>query len=140
MGLKLKLHPNERLVVNGCIIRNNGHRKIELEIENRADLLRSSEMIDARDASTPVTRLCYKVQIALVSPAMRAGVLPDIRSRLAQLRKAMADSHGEELDAIMSLVEEGEFYAASRHLQAIVPYERQLLDLARRQQESEAAA
>lgn len=130
MGLKLKLNPNERLIVNGCILRNHGHRRLEIEIENRADVLRSSEMLDAESANTPVSRLCYKVQIALVSPAERKKLLPEILARLAQLSRAMP-SRKDELEAIATLVEERELYAASRRLQALIPYEARLLDIAK---------
>lgn len=130
MGLKLKLNPNERLIVNGCILRNHGHRRLEIEIENRADVLRSSEMLDADGAKTPVSRLCYKVQIALVSPTERKKLLPEITERLCQLGSAMP-SRREELAAIGELIGEGEFYAASRRLQALIPYEARLLEIAK---------
>lgn len=130
MGLKLKLNPNERLIVNGCILRNHGHRRLEIEIENRADVLRSSEMLDAESAKTPVSRLCYKVQIALVSTAERKKLLPEITERLAQLRSAIP-SQKDELVEIEGLVADGEFYAASRRLQALIPYEARLLEIAK---------
>ncbi len=129
MGLKLKLNPKERVVINGCIIRNKGHRQMEIEIENRADVLRASEMLDAESAQTPATRLCYLIQIALVSPYHRARLIKDIRTRIEQLRDVMTHSHGPRLEEIGRLVEVGEFYMASRKLQPVIAHEALLLSM-----------
>lgn len=129
MGLRIKLSPGERLIVNGCIIRN-GNRRTEIEIENRADVLRGSEMLDEQGARTPVRRLCYLIQIALVSPAHREELLPDLLERIDQIVAVMERSHGSELAQIRSLVTHGEFYAASRRLQPVIQHEDMLLKIA----------
>lgn len=131
MGLKLKLNAGEPLVVNGCRLRNNGHRRIEIEIENRADVLRGSEMFDAVTADTPVKRLCYKIQIAIVSPGHRVELRPEIQDRLGQLKGAMGAPQGEVLDEVGRLVQAGEFYTASRRLQSLITHEAKLLELAK---------
>ncbi|WP_167620127.1 flagellar biosynthesis repressor FlbT [Paracoccus ravus] len=141
MGLKLKVAPGERLVLNGCILRNTGAHRLEIELENRADVLRGSEMLDAETADTPVKRLCYLIQIALVSTRHRAEMLPEITARTAELRSAMAISHGADLDRVQALVEQAEFYAATRILQQVIRHEAKLLKLAemRVRQAAEAA-
>ena len=127
MSLKLKLKPMERIIVNGCVMRNSTKRRIEIEIENHSDVLRGSEMLDSESANTPVKRICYLVQIALVSRHHRPDVLVDIKTRIAELREVMKGSHGAAIDQIMNLVDTGEFYMANRRLQDIVNYEAVLL-------------
>lgn len=129
MGLRIKLAPDERLIVNGCIIRN-GNRRTEIEIENRADVLRGGEMLDEESARTPVRRLCYLVQIALVSPTHRAALMPDILLRIDQIASIMERSHGSDIAEIRSMVSHGEFYAASRRLQPVIEHEDMLLKIA----------
>ena len=46
MGLKLTLKPNERIVVNGCVIRNSNKRQV-ITIENRADVVRGEDLADS---------------------------------------------------------------------------------------------
>ena len=52
MGLRLTLKPSERIVVNGCVIRNSDRRQV-LIVENRADVVRESDLLDENSASTP---------------------------------------------------------------------------------------
>lgn len=129
MSLKLRLKPHERFVVNGCIMRNGTNRRIEIEIENQSDVLRGSEMLDAVTANTPVKRICYLVQIALVSRSHREDALQDIRHRISELRDVMSVSHGEAIDNVMAMIDAGEFYLANRKLQEIVAYEAMLLNV-----------
>lgn len=132
MSLKLKLKPKERMIINGSIVRNPSNRRIELEVENYSDVLRGSEMLDAATADTPVKKICYLIQIAIVSRAHRETVLGDIKDRLADVRKIMNKSHGDSLDEIITLVDGGHFYHANRKLQDIVNYEAVLLGLPRK--------
>lgn len=129
MSLKLKLKPHERIIVNGCIMRNDSNRRMSVEIENHSDILRGSEMLDADSANTPVKRICYLVQIALVSRNHREQILSDIRAKISEVREILEKSHGESLDQIMNLIDAGEFYLANRRLQAIANYEAVLLNL-----------
>lgn len=130
MALKLRLAPGEKLVVNGSIIRNNGRSRIDIEVENRSDVLRASEMLDAASADTPVKRACYMLQVALVSKAHRDDALARARMLLGDLRAALGRSHGPAFDRIEGLLDAGEFYRAERELRALVPFEEMLLSLA----------
>ena len=56
MGLKLTLRPNEQIIVNGCAIRNTG-RTHALHIESRADVIRGKDLLDPKEAVTPVSPL-----------------------------------------------------------------------------------
>lgn len=131
MGLRLKLNKGDRVVINGCIICNSGSRKMEILIENQADVLRESEMLTEKDAKTPATRLCYMIQIALVSPIERVKIIDDIRHRISQLRHVMHLTQAERMDLILNQVEKGEFYAAMRELGPVIQHEAALLAYSR---------
>lgn len=130
MGLKLKLKPGERLIVNGCIIRN-GERRLEIEIENRADVLRAGEMLDEAGARTPVSRLIYLIQVVLVSKDHRSQVVPEIMQRIEELSEVMRRSHSDTLAEVRELVADGQFYAACRRLIPVLRHEERLLQIAK---------
>ena len=130
MGLNLRLAPGEKLVVNGSIIRNNGRSRIDIEVENRSDVLRASEMFDAESADTPVKRACYMLQVALVSKLHRAESLARARAMLADLRDALGRTHGPVLDRAEELLDAEEFYGAERELRRMLPFEAALLSYA----------
>lgn len=128
MGLKLKLKPKERLIINGCIIRN-GEKRLDIEIENRADVLRGNEMMSEDDAKTPVRRLCFMIQVALVSREVRPQIIPEIMSQIDLLSSIFSKSNSETFTQVRRLVEQGEFYAACRKLAPLIAREDLLLSI-----------
>lgn len=128
MGLKVKLKPGERLIVNGAVLRN-GQRRLDVEIENRADVLRGNELVDAKSAVTPVRRLVHLIQMALVSREHRSEILPQIENSISDLESALEKSHGQTLRAARAQVHQGEFYGAYRMLKPVILHEDFLLAL-----------
>lgn len=125
MGLRLTLKPDERVIVNGCILRN-GPRRHVLEVENRADVLRGDEMLDAETATTPARRIAYQIQIVLVSPPHRASLQPQLETGLAALALALP-SFAPAIAAAGTALAGGSYYAAFRALTPLFPYEDRLL-------------
>lgn len=128
MGLKLTIKPGERLIINGCVIRN-GDRRLDIEIETRADVLRGNEMLNEENSRTPVRRLLYLIQIVLVSRDHRARMVPEILGHISQLEHALEKSQGETLAQVRELVEAEEFYTACRKLIPVMRHEDFLLAL-----------
>ena len=128
MGLRLTLKPEERVIVNGCILRN-GPRRHVLEVENRADVLRGDEMLDAETATTPARRIAYQIQIALVSPPHRETLLPQIEAGLLALAGALP-SFSRAISDAKSALAESAYYAAFRALTPVFPHEDRLLSRA----------
>lgn len=124
MGLKLTLKPNERVIVNGCILRNGPRRQV-LEVENRANVLRGDEMLDAESAQTPVRKIAYQMQIALVSPQHRAEYDMHIATGLTALSRALPRFSRDILEA-EDLAAAGNFYAAFRALSPVIAHEDRL--------------
>ena len=64
-GLVLKLAPKERLLINGAVV-ENGTRRARLSIVTpQAKILRLRDAIHPDDATTPVRRVCYAMQLVL---------------------------------------------------------------------------
>jgi flagellar protein FlbT len=128
MGLHLKVRPGEKLIVNGCLIQN-GDRSSKIQIENRADVLRGSEILEGERCQTPVLRIQYQIQVALVSPDHRAVLVPEILDRLDEVSGIMSESVRLNIARTRGLVELGEFYAAFKKLTLVVEREKFLLSV-----------
>jgi flagellar protein FlbT len=69
--LKIHLKPNERIFINGGLVRVD--RKVTLELVNEVAFLLEAHMIAQDQATTPLRQLYYIIQSILTSP--RDGLL-----------------------------------------------------------------
>jgi flagellar protein FlbT len=61
-GLRLKLGPNEQVLINGAVVQN-GQTKIELRIKTpNTNILRLRDAIHPDQVDTPTKRVCYIAQ------------------------------------------------------------------------------
>jgi len=126
MGLKLTLRPNERVIVNGCIIRNGNRRHI-LEIENRADVLRADDLLEPEQAGTPVRRVYLALQTALVQPASRERSAGEINQQLADLAPVFHPRWHDVLFEVATHASVRDYYKAMSALRPLMRHEEALL-------------
>lgn len=69
-SLKIYLKPNERIFVNGAVVRVD--RKVTLEFLNDVEFLLQHHVIQEEDATTPLRQLYFIVQSMLMEPGTRA--------------------------------------------------------------------
>lgn len=121
MPLHLSLRPGERIIINGCVLKN-GPRRQTLEIENRADVLRGDEMLEEATARTPARRTAYQIQIALVSQSHRGDLLRQISDGLDALAQALPRFSAAIREAETCL-QTHNFYGAFRALAPVIRHE-----------------
>lgn len=138
MGLRLTLKPNERIVVNGCVIRNSDRRQV-LTVENRADVVRESDLLDKNGASTPAKEVYFLAQSALIEPALRDKLIPVIQKKLAGLVPVFHDEISGHIFEAANHVSARDFYKALRSLRPVIDYEAQLYDMIAEKQGTAAA-
>lgn len=127
MPLSLTLRPNERLVVNGCAIRNANKRQTII-IESRADVVRSNDLLTSEEATTPVTRVYFAIQTALIYPKEREELVPRIQRNLAELATVFG---GASLGAIFeaaNFISQTDFYKALAVLRPVIAHEAKLFE------------
>ncbi|TGD61860.1 flagellum biosynthesis protein FlbT [Tabrizicola sp. WMC-M-20] len=127
MALKLTLKPNERVVVNGCVIRNSDRRHV-LVIENRADVVREDELLDETAAGSPVGRVYFLMQTALMRADLRSRLTPEIQRLLADLVPVFRPETTASLFAAANFVSMGNFYKAMRMMRPVLHHEARVLD------------
>ncbi|PYE84383.1 flagellar biosynthesis repressor FlbT [Pseudoroseicyclus aestuarii] len=120
MALKLTLKPNERIIVNGCALRNSGRRHVMI-VESQADVVRGQDLLDAEAAATPAAQVYFLVQTALTRSDLREALAPAIRDRLATLSAtSFASAHRGDLMEAATFIAMGDFYKALRALRPMM--------------------
>ena len=122
MALNLTLKPFERFVVNGCMMRNGG-RKSTVTVENRADIIRETDLLKPDAASTPVRIVYFLIQNALIEPARRERLLKEIQTRLAELVPVFGSELRSHVFEAANNVSKGEYFTALRDLRPLMKRE-----------------
>ena len=128
--LKLSLKPNEKIYVNGAVIRVD--RKVTLELLNDVQFLLEGHVLQAEDASTPLRQLYFIVQVMLMNPQGAADARDMFRRSLPLLLANFADEQiRNSLKHVDRLVSEGRVYEALKTIRSLYPLERIALEAER---------
>lgn len=130
-GLILKLSAGDRFVANGVVI-ENGDRRASLRILTpNSNVLRLRDAIHPDKANTPVSRVCYILQLALAGEAEAEEAAAQARLGISQLGAVFQDpEHQRKLARAGDDVAQGRFYAALRALRTLLPVEARLFAIA----------
>jgi flagellar protein FlbT len=131
MGLVLKVRPQERILINGSVVRNIGNSQMTVEIENHSDILRGNEVLSEAMANTPVRRACHLMQLGIVDREARSKIVNRIHIALDELEDVMRASCGEHLSRSRRCVRNGDLYNAYRALIPVMKHEEKLFEIAR---------
>ncbi|WPY94914.1 flagellar biosynthesis repressor FlbT [Limimaricola variabilis] len=127
MALKLTLRPDERIVVNGCMMRNSSRRHV-LTIESHADVVRGHDLLDEDAPVTPVTRVYYLIQNALIHAKLRGDLVPIIQRELAVLATTFGHPSLGHVFNAANFISTGDYYKAMRELRPVIEHEGQLFE------------
>ena len=126
MALNLTLKPFERIIVNGCMLRNGG-RKSTPTVETRADIIRETDLLGPEAATTPVTAVYFLIQSALIDPETRDKTAKSAQKRLAVLATTFgAELRGHVFETANN-VSRGEYFTALRNLRPLLARETEIL-------------
>lgn len=126
MGLKITLKPNERLVVNGCVIRNSDRRHV-LIVENRADVVRGEDLLDEAAPATPVKEAYFLIQTALIQPDLREKLVPEIQTKLVDIAMIYSVRLADGVFEAANYVAVGDFYKAMAALRVLMRHESEVI-------------
>lgn len=111
MVLAITLRPEERVIINGCVLHNAG-RKAVFYVESRADILRARDLISEAEARDPIRRIHFKLQQALIAPGRREGESPALAAALEDLLATAAEGAAPHLHAAARALAAGDYYQA----------------------------
>ncbi len=125
--LKITLKPNEKLYINGAVIRAD--RKVSLEFLNDVQFLLENHVMQPENASTPLKQLYFIVQIMLMTPTGAEEARKLFRDTLPKLLSAYADAQIlATLKHVDALVSEDRAYEALKAIRGLYRVEEAILN------------
>lgn len=121
MPLRIKLPPNEKIIINGAVIENGGDATTIL-LHNRVDILRRKEVLSQQDAITPARRIYYALQCAYLFEDSRAQSVEAVLAFLTDYQDA-APSAEALAERIRAYLDAEEFYEALKCTQDLIEHE-----------------
>lgn len=123
MALKLTLKPRERFVINGAVV-VNGERRSHLLIQNNVSILREKDVMQEGDASTPVRRIYFAIQMLYLDDSNSAAYLQLFERRLDEFLGAIKGREARAQCAnILADVQKGSYYRALSTCKKLFPFE-----------------
>lgn len=124
--LKISLKANEKVYVNGAVIKTD--RKVTLEFLNNVQFLLENHVLQAEQACTPLRQLYFTVQIMLITP----DNTDDARKLFNELLPKLLISFTNEriragLKHVEELVANGQVYDALKEIRALYPAEEEIM-------------
>ena len=108
-SLKISLKPNEKIYINGAVVRVD--RKVSIEFLNDVQFLLENHVLQPEQASTPLRQLYFIVQVILMNPTESEEARALFRRTLPLLLSTFSDAQVRAtLKDVDRLVSEGEDY------------------------------
>ena len=125
--LKISLKPNEKIYINGAVLRVD--RKVSIELLNDVQFLLENHVMQPEKASTPLRQLYFIAQIILMTPGAAEEARAMFRKSLSLLIANFRDDGIlAGLKEIDRLVGEDQVYDALKAIRALYPIEAEILD------------
>ena len=120
MGLRLRLRPHERIIINGCVV-TNGDRRNTITVSSFGQVLRSKDILQPEDATTPVQKLYFAVQMLLINGGPTDAEMPHV-NRLGSFAfiSTQSDEERGSLLAAMEHTHSGDYYKALTELRPML--------------------
>jgi flagellar protein FlbT len=124
--LKISLKPNEKIYLNGAVIRVD--RKVTIELLNDVQFLLESHVLQIDEASTPLRQLYFILQVMLMNPTGANDAYEMFRRSLPLMIASFTDPEiSGTLKHIDRMVGEGHVYEALKAIRGLYPLERKAL-------------
>jgi flagellar biosynthesis repressor protein FlbT len=125
--LAVKLKPGERIVVNGAVL-CNGNARNTLYFANTASILREKDVMQVEEASSPVARAYYLVQLMMLNADDLEVYRPSYEKLMTQLLQTFTNIQiRQKLVESAEWVLTGNYYKALVALRPVRDYETALL-------------
>jgi flagellar biosynthesis repressor protein FlbT len=110
--MQIHLKKNEKLYLNGAVIRLD--RRGTIELLNDADFLMENHVMQPEQASTPLRQVYFVVQLMLMDPP-NAPLLKELfKVNMAQLRRTSTEALTDVAETIEQRVLEGGYFEAMK--------------------------
>lgn len=123
-GLRLKLRPNERVLINGAVIKN-GHTQVELRVMTpETKILRLRDALHPDDIDSPTKRVCYLAQLVVAGEVQPEEAMSQFVRGVVALKQVFLDPGSQAtMDQAIQHARANNFYKAMQCMRRILPYE-----------------
>lgn len=125
MSLRLILKPNERIIIDGAVLRN-GSSTANIFVENKVPVLRQKDIMLEVDATTPCKRLYLVVQLMYIGNGL-TDELSELYWQLARDIIEAAPSMKNLISSISQSIVESSYYQALKLAKSLISSEEELL-------------
>ena len=124
MGMRVTLRPEERIIINGAVIRNGG-RTASIVIENSAQVLREQMVMHPDTALTsPTRRAYYLCMLAYVDPANEEAHRDSFVSWMSEVMDAFQAAEPKLACAeALIMIGRRDYFRALQRLRTVIEYE-----------------
>lgn len=128
-GLKLKLRPEEQILINGAVIQNGSHQ-VELTVKTpNTKILRLRDALHPNDVNTPTKRVCYIAQLAVAGEVSDEAALEQFTVGVNSLKEVFKDIVSQGLmNQALEYAGKHDFYKAMQAMRKIMKHEEVLLN------------
>ena len=127
-GLVLKLKPQEKLLINGALVQN-GNRSAVLRVKTTdVSILRKRDALRPEDAKTPLKRIYYIAQLALVKEANAIEAREQILFGLNEVATIFPGDASVRIEKARKGAEDQKFFTVMQALKPLFSLEARLLD------------
>jgi flagellar protein FlbT len=127
VSLKIRLAPEERIVVNGALIQADG--RCTLIFLNNVSFLTEKHIMPPQAASTPARRIYFMIQNSyMATDQERPPLLTTLENFIDDFFQATTmDAIKETLESIRQMVARGEYYQALKLADTVMKHEDRFL-------------
>jgi flagellar protein FlbT len=139
VSLKIRLAPDERIVINGALIQADG--RCSLVFLNTSAFLTEKHIMRPAEASTPARRIYFMTQNCyMATDAERPPMMATLHQLIDEFRETTTvESVKETLERMRTLVDEGGYYQALKLSETVMRHEDKHLGNRSWQEERKAA-
>jgi flagellar protein FlbT len=123
-GLRLKLRPNERVLINGAVI-ENGRTQAELRVLTpETKILRLRDALHPDTINTPTKRVCYVAQLVVAGEVQPEEAISQFVRGVVALKQVFLDPGSQAtMDQAIQSARAKNFYQAMQCMRRIMLYE-----------------
>jgi flagellar protein FlbT len=125
MSLRIVLKPNERIIIDGAVIRN-GTTTAHLFVENKVPVLRQKDILTEAEANTPCKRIYLVVQLMYIGDGL-TDELSGLYWQLARDIIEAAPSMKHLISDISQSIVDANFYQALKQARILISSEEELM-------------
>jgi flagellar biosynthesis repressor protein FlbT len=124
IGLRLKLRPKERVLINGAVV-ENGRMPVELRVLTpETKILRLRDALHPDQIDTPTKRVCYIAQLVVAGEMSPEEARSRFVRGVVELKQVFLDPGSQAaMDEAIAHAHADNFYKAMQCMRRMLPYE-----------------